>query len=236
VSCLSLIGIPFIAGFYSKDLILEWCIMLDSRLVPTAVAMLGTFLTAFYRIRFLCLSILGLDYIRFYSMRNSRESLVISSRILGVGAIFGGVFCQRLCQEVFFFVFVPSYLKIVVFFTVFGGVLIRMGVFFKKQRYFLKLKLRASIGVFKDIVIKIWFLPMVRGSFLRLIFLKNSFKSLYLIDLGWVEGFGGGKGLSLGVKNFRLFNRLAQRRKIGVYISCSLAVVVYFILCFNLLI
>lgn len=53
VSCLSLIGVPFIAGFYSKDLVLEKCMMRGFSLFGLFIILFPTILTAFYACRFL---------------------------------------------------------------------------------------------------------------------------------------------------------------------------------------
>lgn len=104
VSCLSLMGAPFIAGFYSKDLILEWCLGGFSRSLIVLLIRLGTFLTAFYRVRFLYLSISGGEFFSLVNFRSLNISLVFSSRVLGAGAIFGGFLIQEFILEINVFV------------------------------------------------------------------------------------------------------------------------------------
>lgn len=57
VSNLALCGAPFIAGFYSKDLILETRLFVDTNVLILVIIMLATGLTASYSVR-LSLSVL----------------------------------------------------------------------------------------------------------------------------------------------------------------------------------
>ena len=50
---LALAGIPFLAGFYSKDTILEYCLFSPFNLISTILFMAATLITAVYSIRFL---------------------------------------------------------------------------------------------------------------------------------------------------------------------------------------
>lgn len=145
---------------------------------------LGTFLTAFYRFRFLCLTGINLDFSSHRGIENLNKSLIISSRILGVGAIFGGMFCQNFCQEINFFVFVPRPLKIRILLRVLLGAAVRVLVFTLKQNSLKKISVRTFNKLFQDMSRKIWFLPIMRGSFLRLPLLKRRVKSLVTLDSG----------------------------------------------------
>ena len=49
VACLSLIGFPFLSGFYSKDLVLEAFLSGGGNLLLTVLVVISTCLTAFYR-------------------------------------------------------------------------------------------------------------------------------------------------------------------------------------------
>lgn len=151
------------AGFYSKDLILEWCLGEISRIVVVCLLRFGTFLTAFYRVRFLFLSIRGGEFYSFVGFNNLDKRLIFSSRILGFGAVFGGFLIQEVILDINVFISLGSLLKLRVPFSVLAGGLCRIVIFsFFKIRFvslnsFIKLKWLVGINS------KIWFLPYLSG-------------------------------------------------------------------------
>lgn len=92
IANISLIGIPFIAGFYSKDIIIELTIASSSNLIIILITLVSTILTAAYSSRF--------SYFTFFSKQNSLpvnnasdSPLSYSTTaiiILSTGAIFSG--------------------------------------------------------------------------------------------------------------------------------------------------
>jgi NADH-ubiquinone oxidoreductase chain 5 len=59
VANLALCGFPFLAGFYSKDLIIESAINLSTNSIILYLALFSLGLTSFYSIRFRIVTILG---------------------------------------------------------------------------------------------------------------------------------------------------------------------------------
>ena len=57
----SLIGFPFLAGFYSKDLIIEYSAVVAHPAICIIGIYLGTFLTAAYTMRFILTALIGLN-------------------------------------------------------------------------------------------------------------------------------------------------------------------------------
>jgi len=94
VACLSLIGFPFLSGFYSKDLVLEAFLNREGRLVLFVMIVVSTCLTAFYS-GLMLYSVGGFSQTFPMSARIvSRFYVVIPCSLLGVGALFGGLFIQ----------------------------------------------------------------------------------------------------------------------------------------------
>lgn len=88
---LALCGSPFLAGFYSKDLILEVAFMSELNRVCFWLLVLSTGLTVCYTFRLVFYSISG-DYNLFANSAVSDEDVVMTYPMiaLGVGAIRGG--------------------------------------------------------------------------------------------------------------------------------------------------
>lgn len=90
---LALCGTPFLAGFYSKDLILEVAFINELNRACFWLLVLSTGLTVCYTFRLVFFRISG-DYNLFSNSSVSDEDVVITYPImvLGLGAIMGGCF------------------------------------------------------------------------------------------------------------------------------------------------
>ena len=163
VSCLSLMGAPFMAGFYSKDLILEWCLGGGYGLMIIVLVSMGTFFTAFYRVRFLYLSITGGEFYSFVGFSNVNKSLIMASSLLGVGAIFGGFTIQELVLDINVFICLRGLYKISIPFTVCVGILISLVVFSSFKTSFISLTSFLQLKLMARFNRKMWFLPMLSG-------------------------------------------------------------------------
>ena len=91
ISNLALCGFPFIAGFYSKDIILEVAFIRWINFVALILYILATGLTVIYTLRLIYYSIRGEYNLRSFS-NLSDEDFTITNSIagLGAGAILGG--------------------------------------------------------------------------------------------------------------------------------------------------
>lgn len=111
VCCMSLVGIPFMAGFYSKDLIVEGCVFSDLRLVGVFLLYLSVVLTSLYR----CLLLIKVIFNRrFYSYERSVDNnsvVLFSLFFLGGGAVFRGFVLQKIVISLNHFVYVSRVLK-----------------------------------------------------------------------------------------------------------------------------
>ncbi|KAG7168794.1 NADH-ubiquinone oxidoreductase chain 5-like 10, partial [Homarus americanus] len=85
---LALCGIPFLAGFYSKDLILEVAFIRNINLLAFVLYALATGLTVCYRFRLVYYSLTGLFNLRRMSQVNDKSVVMTSSMIrLRIGVL-----------------------------------------------------------------------------------------------------------------------------------------------------
>lgn len=97
-SCLCLMGLPFLRGFYSKDFIIELYMFRNFGVVAIGVLGFATLLTSFYGTRLILNVFLKSSGSCVYFFPKEKELVILLSvRILGVCSIIGGCFVQNLC-------------------------------------------------------------------------------------------------------------------------------------------
>ena len=122
IANLALCGSPFLAGFYSKDLILEGFLFSYSNLFILFLVFFATGLTACYSVRFSLKCLWGV-YCSFSFRRISDENpnLVFPLLFLTLGAIFSGSFFSWFLFGGSCFYFFSLFFKLSILFTVFLG-------------------------------------------------------------------------------------------------------------------
>lgn len=125
VANLSLCGIPFMAGFYSKDLILEIVIIDSSNALIFFVAMLATFLTVAYTCRLRFLTRVGLvKSERMYSLLDKDIKMAIGMRVLLLPTLAGGNFLSWCIFSFNKSIVLPRFLKLLIIFLILSSVLL----------------------------------------------------------------------------------------------------------------
>nr|YP_009024652.1 NADH dehydrogenase subunit 5 [Lanceolaria lanceolata]AHN13434.1 NADH dehydrogenase subunit 5 [Lanceolaria lanceolata] len=162
LSCVALCGMPFLSGFYSKDLILEGSFGGFNGSLEMLVVLMGAGLSLIYSLRILFMGVFG---------QNSSSSLftcsvesgyvVISIAVLSVGAVMGGWLLQSIWVGVNGFSLVGVFGKVVIGVVTFIGLLYGFISAFSVK--VLKEKLFGKLGRFLS---SMWFMNLVSGSFL----------------------------------------------------------------------
>ena len=217
VGSISLCGLPFLSGFYSKDLILEVMLSGITNIVILVIVIVATGGTALYRIR---LVIVGLTGVRlssaYHNFRNEDKNIVVPVVNLSIGAIFGGCLMGWLFGPFRVECFLVLRLKLLpLYFTIIGGIigaiirviLMRVG----------KLILRAPI--LYDALCSIWFLSPI-SSQIRLYFFKPAYFILIIVDHGWVERVRA-QGAHARLLSISHLVQLIQRKLINIIIRVS---------------
>lgn len=253
IGSLSLMGFPFLTGFYSKDLILELAFAkftIESRFAYW-LGTISAFFTAYYSIRLL--------YLTFLTKTNGYKQLVKSAHegslpmllpliVLSLGSIFIGYWTKDFMvgfggsfhTDVIFtlpanndFVnaeFLPYYIKLIpVVFSLVGGFSAFI-IYFFFMRYVSKLKFAFFVQkVYKFLSYK-WYFDLVYNKFIGYPLLRFGYNIVYLIlDKGVIELFGP-QGLSVQMYRLAFNLRAWQRGYIYNYICLFLTILLLVII------
>nr|YP_003434434.1 NADH dehydrogenase subunit 5 [Chaetoderma nitidulum]ABM69278.1 NADH dehydrogenase subunit 5 [Chaetoderma nitidulum] len=181
ISVLSLCGSPFLAGFYSKDLIIEMIMVSNFSIISLVFLVLGTFFTIFYSMKFLCCLFWNSSSAqKFYYSSDGSFYNLISMGILVVGSIFGGWYLSWLSFNFRSVLFLSSGMKNFIFMlTVFAF----MVMLVKKDFYMVE-------GIMSVWVNSMWFMVPMSTQMVMGFPLSSSISLYKVFDHGWNEWLG----------------------------------------------
>nr|YP_010868537.1 NADH dehydrogenase subunit 5 [Alpheus brevicristatus]WGU20732.1 NADH dehydrogenase subunit 5 [Alpheus brevicristatus] len=216
---LALCGTPFLAGFYSKDLILEVAFMNDLNSVCFWLLVLSTSFTVCYTFRLVFYSISG-DYNLASGAMVSDEDVVMTYPMmaLGLGAIGGGCLLSWLMFPS------PSMICMSVEFKLLALLVSGVGGFvgymlnMMAVNYSLMSLSKYSLVVFSG---SMWFMPFISTSGVSGYPLGMGQKYHHYMDSGWSEYYGGQGSYSLFEK-ISNHMQLIQDNNIKVYMMVLL--------------
>nr|URX53300.1 NADH dehydrogenase subunit 5 [Neotermes sp. 1 AB-2022a] len=189
VSSFALCGMPFLAGFYSKDLILELVSFSYVNLIGFLLFFVSTGLTVCYSFRLFYYVFCGdFNLSSFYYISDENSNMVLGMTGLMVVAIFGGSMLSWVILCTPSMICLPMYLSFLALFVSFLGGWLGYelssfnfgGLMFSLYLY--------SITVFSG---SMWFMPYFSTYGVSLPPLLLGYKSLKTSDLGWAECLGG---------------------------------------------
>lgn len=190
VSNLALCGMPFLTGFYSKDLILEIVYFSNVNLFVFFLFVFSTGLTVMYSFRLFFYSLIRGFNLRGYRIILDSFNIMLKS-ISGLLfiSIIGGRLLRWIIFPIPYIVFLPFILKILtLIICVLGGGCGYLISFLKRKNFFFNYK---SFIFLKRFLRMIWFIPILSTLGVLRFPLKRGEKVLYYLDQGWTEIFGG---------------------------------------------
>nr|WCR48271.1 NADH dehydrogenase subunit 5 [Aedes albopictus] len=223
VANLALCGMPFLAGFYSKDLILETVMLSYMNFFSFFLFFFSTGLTVCYSFRLVYYSMTGDFNSRSLNMLNDKGWVMsFSIFFLMFMAIIGGSMLNWL---MFFnpnMICLPFYMKMLTLMVCFMGGLsgylisnINLFFFNKSMKYY-------KFSYFSG---SMWFMPLISTVGVikwPLILGMYSFKSF---DQGWSEYFGG-QMLYNQLKNYSLYVQEFQNNNLKIYLLSYMLLVI----------
>nr|URX54481.1 NADH dehydrogenase subunit 5 [Neotermes sp. 8 AB-2022a] len=215
VSSFALCGMPFLAGFYSKDLILEMISFSYINFFGFFLFFASTGLTVCYSFRLFYYVFCGdFNLSSFYFISDDNSNMIYGMVGLMVIAIFGGsllswvIFCTptMIC--------LPFYLSfLVIFVSLLGG---WFGYELSKLNFSSPL---LSLFFYKSTAFSgsMWFMPYFSTYGVSLSPLSLGYNSLSVSDLGWAE-YLGGQGIYWLLINTSSVNQWWQYNNLKVFL------------------
>nr|QXP43469.1 NADH dehydrogenase subunit 5 [Camptoloma vanata] len=215
ISNLALCGIPFLAGFYSKDLILELVSFSDLNLVVFLLYYMSTGLTMFYTFRLMMyLMIDDYNLLSIYNLYDEDYIMLKSMFVLLFMSIISGSFLSWMIFSYPYMVYLSFNLKMMVIYVSFLGGLLGYMVSLMNIYSLNKFIMTYNLSSFLSMM---WFMPSLSTYGLNYYFLNFGQNLLKNIDLGWSELYSGW-GLMNVMKKYSIFYNNFQMNNFKIYL------------------
>nr|YP_009236827.1 NADH dehydrogenase subunit 5 [Bematistes alcinoe]AMJ17286.1 NADH dehydrogenase subunit 5 [Bematistes alcinoe] len=215
ISNLSLCGIPFLSGFYSKDLILEMVGMSNFNFFIMCLYFVSTGLTMFYTVRLLMYLMLNeYNLMSIYNLYEEDYFMLKSMVLLLFMSLVSGSFLGWMIFCYPYMVYLPSLLKFMVFYVM--GIGFFLGYFISDMNLY-------SVNKFKEtynlsyFLTNMWFLPEMFVYGVNFHYLSYSQKLMKNMDLGWIEYYSG-FGIFYIMKNNSIIIEMLQKNNFKIYL------------------
>nr|AIW64035.1 NADH dehydrogenase subunit 5 [Microcebus rufus] len=185
IGSLALTGMPFLTGFYSKDLIIEAANTSNTNAWALIITLIATSLTAVYSTRIIFYALMGQPRFTSMSTINENNPLLINPiKRLMIGSIFAGFFLSsNILPTNIPQMTMPTYLKLMAIMVTLLGFLLATELNIMTNN--LKLKLHSDMFKFSSML---GFFPMIMHRPIPLLNLYTSLNTASsLLDTTWFE-------------------------------------------------
>nr|YP_010987592.1 NADH dehydrogenase subunit 5 [Ochthephilus sericinus]WON66011.1 NADH dehydrogenase subunit 5 [Ochthephilus sericinus] len=229
ISNLSLCGLPFLSGFYSKDLILEVMSMTYMNMFIYIIFYISTGLTVSYTLRLIYYSVLG--NFNFYSLNLLEESNFImlkSMLMLVITVCFGGSLLMWTMMKTPYFICLTNLMKFMTLIVILIGAMLGYETSKFSLNYSIKSLNFLSYSLFFS---SMWNMPILSTymmNFYPLVWSKFLFKNL---DQGWLE-YLGSQNLYNNLKMSSMFMQFLFNNNLKIYLLMLVFMLIILMLMF----
>nr|YP_009346153.1 NADH dehydrogenase subunit 5 [Junonia iphita]ANZ03468.1 NADH dehydrogenase subunit 5 [Junonia iphita] len=215
ISNLALCGIPFLAGFYSKDMILEIVSMSNLNLFVYYLYYVSTGLTMFYTIRLLMyLMVNDFNLLSIYNLYDEDFIMLSGMFLLLFMSLVSGSFLSWMIFNYPYMVYLSFNMKMMVIYVSLIGMF--MGYLISNMNIYSinKFLLTYNLSIFLTVM---WFLPGLSTYLMNYSFLSLGQKLLKNIDMGWGEIYKS-QGIYNIIKNYSMIFYIYQLNNFKIFL------------------
>nr|YP_010616544.1 NADH dehydrogenase subunit 5 [Melitaea bellona]WAU48191.1 NADH dehydrogenase subunit 5 [Melitaea bellona] len=226
ISNLALCGIPFLAGFYSKDMILELMSMGSLNLFIYFLYYFSVGLTMFYTLRLLMyLMVNDFNLLSTYNLYDEDFTMLNGMFLLLFMSLVSGSFLSWMIFSYPYLIYLPFNMKLMVIYVTMLGMLMgflisNMGIY-SISKFLLIYKLSMFFSM-------MWFLPGLSTYMMNYSLLNLSQNLLKNIDMGWGE-FYKSQGIYKIMKNYSIIFYIYQLNNFKIFLFSFVLWVMIFI-------
>nr|YP_005089229.1 NADH dehydrogenase subunit 5 [Euploea mulciber]ADP01749.1 NADH dehydrogenase subunit 5 [Euploea mulciber] len=215
ISNMALCGIPFLAGFYSKDLILEMVMMSNLNLMIFYLYYFSTGLTMFYTMRLLMyLMVNDFNLMSIYNLYEEDYIMLKSMMLLLFMSLISGSMLSWMIFYYPYMIYMSFNMKLMVLYvSLMGGV---MGLLISNMSIYSTNKFLMSYNMSMFFTL-MWFMPSLSVYSLNYYVLSFGKKLYKNMDMGWSEIFTGNSLFNM-VKNYSLISSIYQMNNFKIYL------------------
>nr|YP_010417447.1 NADH dehydrogenase subunit 5 [Junonia adulatrix]USF17502.1 NADH dehydrogenase subunit 5 [Junonia adulatrix] len=215
ISNLALCGIPFLAGFYSKDMILEIVSMSNLNLFIYYLYYVSTGLTMFYTIRLLMyLMVNDFNLLSIYNLYDEDFIMLKGMFLLLFMSLISGSFLSWMIFNYPYMIYLSFNMKMMVIYVSLIGMF--MGYLISNMNIYSvnKFMLTYNLSIFLTMM---WFLPGLSTYMMNYSFLSLGQKLLKNIDMGWGEIYKS-QGIYNIIKNYSMIFYIYQLNNFKIFL------------------
>nr|AML25889.1 NADH dehydrogenase subunit 5 [Staphylinidae sp. BMNH 1274206] len=214
ISNLSLCGLPFLSGFYSKDLILEMASMNYLNFYIYMIYYISTGLTVSYSFRLVYYTMMGsFNFLVLNNVKDSSKTMLGSMLGLIFLVIMGGSVLSWIMFPEPYFICLPYTMKMMTLVVISLGVWLGLEFSLFFLHYNMKIFFAMKISLFFS---SMWNMPVI--STFGLNFFMVNLGNLFFtkIDQGWSEYYGG-QNIFLKMKKSSLWNQYIMMNNLKIF-------------------
>nr|UFZ13275.1 NADH dehydrogenase subunit 5 [Corydalus sp. 3 YLJ-2021a] len=227
IANLALCGTPFLAGFYSKDLILEMVSLSYLNMFIYFLYFISTGLTVCYSFRLVYYSMTGtLNFKSLNSVTDEEWSMLKGMLGLLFLAIMGGSMLSWLIFPSPSVIVLPMILKLMALLVSVIGMWV--GYEFSKFKLSWNLNSLNNYNV-SSFLGSMWFMPILSTKFVSKLFLMMGLKIIKSMDQGWSEMIGG-QGIYMFIRGNSMINQSFQMNNLKIFLLSFVVWIIILIL------